>query len=127
MAFGVDGFWTVIERTRQQGTRESRAPVRFWNSMQVQLHTAAERQRSQLLAATRVSLRGEVTALQRVREREHDATALIGESRAGIECRRGGGQSVDPDNGQQVGMTQDPERLAAERDALGPGSCPPVA
>src|SRR2546422_770955 len=90
----TDPAWKVHRRVRYI-TRRS-----VGRSMQAQLHTAAERERSQLLAAQRTSLRGEVTALQRVRELEQEPAARIGKSGPGIERRRGVGQSVDGESGR---------------------------
>jgi hypothetical protein len=91
--------------------------------MQSQLRTSAERERPKLFAATCASLPGEITALERVREVEEESAAPIRESRPGVERRRGVGQSVDGNKGQQVRMAKGPEGLAAEWDPrLGTGT-----
>lgn len=113
----TDPAWKVRDRVRQI-TRYS-----VGRSMQSQLHASTKRERAELLAATRASLRREITALQRVRDLEKQPAALIAKSCPGIERRRGVGQAVDADKWQQVSAAKGPEGLAAERDAsLGPGT-----
>src|SRR5712691_10482814 len=113
----TDPAWKVHHRVRQI-TRCS-----VGRSMQSQLHASTKSERAELLAATRASLRREVTPLQRIRELEQKSAALIAKSCPGIERRRGVGQAVDADKWQQVSAAKGPEGLAAERDAsLGSGT-----